>query len=125
MEQRKGPTGLPLSLRISLLDIATLLYHVHLGAQNKETIGFEDANRSLKQLTDELAPTRIQVDLDLVESALWSANLCDEEGLFWSPHDEDFESFIRRLLRFATQDSKLEFDRFYNHLKARRSAEPK
>jgi hypothetical protein len=108
-------------LRISLLDLAVVLYHVHLGAQQKEIIGFEDAGRTLKQLTEELAPSRILVSLSALESALWSANLCDEEGLFWSPTDEGFESFLARLLRFASDDAKLEFDRIYNRIDLRKN----
>lgn len=124
MSERKAPTGEPLSLRISLLDLSTLLYHVHLGAQKKETVGFEDAGRTLKQLTDELAPSKVLIPLDSIESALWSANLLSEQGQFWSPHGETFDDFIKRLLRFATHDAKLEFDKFYCRIKTRQPNNP-
>ena len=102
--------------KISLLDLATLLYHVHRGAQMDE-VGFEDCERTLQQLTRELSPVRARIAPGSLESALWSCNLMDEVDEWWSPTGESFESFVARLLRYATKEQRYEFDKFYNSLK--------
>ena len=104
-------------LKVALLDLAVLLYHLHLGAQKKE-IGFEDCERTLRQVTDDLSPSSAVVDMRAIESALWSMNLLDEHKEFWSPHGDTFDQFIRRLTRYTPEGQKIEFDRFYNRLKA-------
>lgn len=114
-------SSVPHELRLSMLDLATLLYHVHRGAQ-LETVGFEDCERTLQQLTEELAPKKRLVSRGALESALWSANLMDEAGSFWSPIGESFDRFVRRLLREATPDERLEFERFYNQIRVRKSS---
>lgn len=108
-------------LRISLLDMATLLYHVHRGAQHSE-VGFEDCERTLRELTEELAPKRTVVELSALESALWSANLMDEVGEFWSPSGERFEKFVSRILQYASEDERLEFNRIYNFIREKKQS---
>jgi hypothetical protein len=109
------------NLRVSFLDLAILLFHVHRGAQLEE-VGFEDCDRTLKELTKELAPKRVLVNKSALESALWSANLMDEIGEFWSPSGESFDAFVRRLLHYASPEERLEFDRMYNFIREKRAS---
>ena len=104
--------------RVNLLDLAVLLYHIHRGAQLEHSVGFEDCDYTLSQLTKELSPCRAEVDQATLQSALWSCNLMDEVGEWDSPTGEDFDSFLARLLKFAPKDpsSRLTYDKFYNLL---------
>lgn len=92
---------------VSLLQIAVLLYHVHRGAQDDQ-VGFEDAQESLNSLTLKLNKT-VMCDPALLESALWSANLMDEQGKWWHPQGTTFDEFCVRLL-----GHKAKFNRTYN-----------
>lgn len=111
----------PRKLPVNLLDLAVILLHVHQGAA-REDVGFEDCERTLSELTQELVLRRVLVDKSALESALWSCNLMDEVGEFWQPSGEGFDNFIRRLLRYARPDEKLEFDRIYNYIKKSKAA---
>lgn len=102
------------TFRIALIDLVTLLYNVHRGAQDEEQVGFEDCERTLQQLTKDLSPVRARVDRSALESGLWSCNLMDEVGEFWSPKDESFDRFLNRVLRYASPQERLEFDKFFN-----------
>lgn len=94
---------------ISPLDLMTLLYHVHKGSQYAG-VGFEDSERTLKQLTSYLGWDDCKIRQDVLESCLWSANLLDERNKFWSPRNETFEQFVERLIGRKGR----QFDRFYN-----------
>ncbi len=103
-------------LRISLLDVATILYHVHRGSQLDELVGFEDCERTLDQLTSELSrKTRVRVSKEALEAALWSCNLMHEVGMWWSPQGETFPDFLKRVTERS--GSALEFNPIYNQLK--------
>ncbi len=109
--------GLPSKVRVELMDVMTILYHVHMGTQNP-AVGFEDCDRTLAKLTEELAtkPTTL-VSLSALESGLWSCNLMAEDLKFWSPRGESFDSFVRRLLRRSGAFPPLTFDKVYNLIK--------
>ncbi len=109
-------TELKPKVQVNILDLATLLFHVHKGALHPN-VGFEDCERTLKKLTDELAPKRLSVPLDSIESALWSCNLLDEQQEWWSPKNETFEEFYKRLLKFVDPGATLRFDRIYNTIR--------
>ena len=94
---------------VSLLSLAILLYHVHRGAQHDQ-VGFEDAQETLDTLTRKLS-RRVPVDPAVLESALWSANLMDEQGQWWHPRGLTFEQFVKGML------PGMKFDRTYNTLK--------
>lgn len=102
--------------RISLLDAVVLLYHVHRGAQHPE-VGFEDADKTLKQLTKSLAQFRYTITESSLESALWSCNLMDEVGEFWSPQGLSFKDWTNRLL----SEQGADFDHFYNVIDERKN----
>lgn len=99
----------PLYYEPSLLDVATLLLHIHWGAQD-EDVGFEDADRTLDQMTRTMCKRTLPLKKDVLESALWSCNLLSEKGQFWSPRGETFQEFVHRLLK----PHKGDFDEFYN-----------
>jgi len=108
--------------RITLLDAATLLYHIHTGSTHfREHVGYEDCERTLKQLTAVLAPKRVVVPKDALESALWSCNLMDEIGEWWAPDGSSFDGFMNRLLRYARPDERIEYDRMYSFIRQSRA----
>jgi hypothetical protein len=82
-------------MRISLLDAATLLSAVVQGSKT-ESVGFEDADRTLSQMRLSLY-REIEVEKSVVESALWSVMLLKEEGLFTHPDGMSYEAFISGL----------------------------
>lgn len=108
----------PKTYAVSLLDLAVLLLHVHKGAEHPE-VGFEDADRSIEELTKLLQVRKVEVQREALESALWSCNLMDEEQVFWSPKKESFILFAARLLNNSGHygDGTLTFDRQYNNIK--------
>jgi hypothetical protein len=101
----------PRRFRLSLLDAVVLLYHIHRGVTT-EGVGFEDANKTLQQLTRSLSQFKYTVTEQTLESALWSCNLMDEQGEWWSPEGDDFDTWLKRFLA----DQHLSFDKFYNVL---------
>lgn len=99
--------------KVKLLDSAILLYHVHRGAQHPK-VGFEDTNRSLDQLTHALGKPA-WIEKPVVESALWSANLLDEQNQFWHPKGLNFTQFVQTLLGPGEA-----FDLFYNTIQGKK-----
>ena len=82
---------------VKLLDLAVLLYHVHRGANDfPQSVGFEDAERTLGGLTGQLNAS-VYVDIRLLESALWSCSLLNDQGHFWHPKNIPFENFVKNL----------------------------
>lgn len=94
------------TLKISNLDLTTLLYNIQQGSQEKD-IGWEDASLSLNSIMRFLKGNSY-ITLDHVESALWSCNLRDEKGRFWDIKGRDFDQFVRSLL------PQEKFNRQYN-----------
>jgi hypothetical protein len=80
---------------VKLLDLAILLYHVHKGSQDNE-VGFLDARESLDTLTRSLNK-EVYIDVSKLESALWSANIMDEQGKFWHP-TLTFEQWVKSII---------------------------
>lgn len=104
------PNRIERNYAITGLDAVVLLIHVLQGAKHP-AVGFEDIDRTIMQLREQLDCV-INVPESVLESALWSANLMDEAEAFWHPDGIKFEEFISYLTR-----DKAEFDRFYNMLK--------
>lgn len=94
-----------------LLDVVTLLYNVHRGAQTDE-VGFEDAMNTLEAVTRRLNKKTL-VDPQVLESCLWSCNLLNERGQFWHPRGYTFDQFLKDILQGD------EFDKDYNLIKKR------
>lgn len=93
--------------KVTLLQLAILLFHVHRGATDDQ-VGFEDAQETLDTLTRKLNRP-VHSNPVLLESALWSANLLDEQGKWWHPHGLTFDEFVVQLL-----GRKVKFDKIYN-----------
>lgn len=104
-------SGKPLRLRISALDAVDLLGNVYYGA-NIDEVGFEDMERGINDLARQLSYFKYYVDADAVQSALWSCNLMNEEGRFYSARGEEFDKFVARLM--ATSGQAYIFDKRYN-----------
>lgn len=82
------------TMNIRLSDAVVLLTNV-LIAEQKSQIGFEDANRTISELFNELVGTKmVNVPVSAVESALWSANLLDERGAFVHFRPISFKTFV-------------------------------
>lgn len=82
---------------IRLLDVAVLLYNMHLGAAD-ESVGFEDAAESLETLTRKLNK-QILVEPAVLESLLWSSNLLHEQGKWHHPKGVDFNEWVNSLIK--------------------------
>ncbi len=115
MDATEAPKPPPDRLRLSVLDLAILLFHVHRGTEI-EQVGFEDCERTLQQLTAALEPKRVFVPRECVESALWSANLMDEVGEFWHPQGTGFDKWVRKILAHSLSEMHLQFSRTYNRI---------
>lgn len=101
--------------RVSGLDIATLLALVVQGAR-REDVGFENADSSLDRLKKILSGKHQKLRQSTLEGLLWSANLMEEAGAFWSPVDDDkdrFDNFVKRILRDSGHNN-VGFDRRFN-----------
>lgn len=108
---------LPAKFSLSLLDITVLLYHVNRGAQLKH-VGFEDADRSLKEMNELLTANfaKIPISQGALESALWSCNIMDEQRLFWSPQGKSFRKWLKHLC----DTKQFDFDFFFNTITKRK-----
>jgi hypothetical protein len=105
----------PPRFHLTHLDVAILMFHVQKGARHPE-VGFEDSERTLKELTDLVTKKRrVTVQQGPLESALWSANLLDEAGSFWHPEGLTFRDWVRTILRSGTVQGA-HFDRVYNRI---------
>jgi hypothetical protein len=102
--------------RISLLDAVVLLYHVHRGTQMQE-VGFEDSERTLEQLTRHLSQFKFTITDTALESALWSCNLLDEQGEFWTPQGLSFDDWLAELI----DKNGFAFDKFYNTVQKKKA----
>lgn len=96
-------------LLIDSYDLVTILYHLHIASKD-QTIGFNDSIHTLKEVEREFLFNRY-FSISKLESALYSANMCDERGKFWSPQDLTFDQWLRKL-----KIDKL-FDKRLNYLK--------
>jgi hypothetical protein len=83
------------TIHVRLIDLYTMLEHVMRGATNPN-VGFEDAERTLEQLRAALN-REVAIDKDVVESALWSCSLMDEQQLFEHPEALTFDTFVSRV----------------------------
>lgn len=91
---------------VRLLELATLLSALH-QASNDPDVGFEDAQRTLDQITRFLNK-KVYLPPDLIECGLWACNLLSERDRFRDAKGRSFEQFLKELLPNAN------FDRFYN-----------
>jgi hypothetical protein len=101
--------------RVTMLDVACLLALAIQGSKH-EDVGYEDLNVSLERLKQVLGTHPQRLKKSTLEGLLWSANLMDEAGEFWSPYGEGtegFDRFVRRLLDNSGHQNST-FDRRLN-----------
>lgn len=97
---KRSPMLMPrapgLTAPVSLYDVAVLFANLH-KAIHDPLVGFEDADRTLTEM--ELALRRyVPMRIDVIESALWAANLLNEKGDFFHPRGYAFDEFLAKLL---------------------------
>lgn len=97
-------------IKTTLQDTAILLFNLA-KARGYAQVGFEDANRTYHQLVHSLERASM-FNIEVVESALWAANLLSEEGKFEHPDGLTFDEFVTKMLSLT----KYKFDRTYNTL---------
>lgn len=83
-----------------------LMYHV-LNSDDAE----HDADRTVREIIDELDHHRGTVSKSLLESALYCCNMEDEKGKFWHPLGQSFTNFVSELL-----PHDLHFDRYFHQI---------
>jgi len=76
-------------------DLAALVECLAKGKANN-AVGFEDAVRTYNQVLN-ILNVKVAVDQEVVESALWSANLLNDIGMFTHPLSVDFNQMIQRI----------------------------
>lgn len=109
------------SFNVRLIDVLVLLFHLYRGSQLEE-VGFEDADHTLDELSKLLyARKDVPINREVLESALWSCNLMDENGLFWHPKGYSFKKYIDMVL----SPHAASFDLFYNWIINERRADKK
>jgi hypothetical protein len=82
------------TLKITGMDCVVLLYHLHRYVEKYESC--DDADRTLEQLT-RLLSFATTVPRSVVESAMHSCNLLDEEKEFKHPDGASFDQFARKV----------------------------
>lgn len=76
--------------------LAILLANLH-RAVVEQTVGFEDADRTSREL-EMLLTRRVAIPRHLLESALWCCNLLWEKRKFFHPDDNtSFAAFFREM----------------------------
>lgn len=70
-----------------------------------------DADRTVREMIDEMDASRGTISKALLESALYCCNMEEEKGRFWHPLDWSFQKFLNDLLPYD-----LHFDRYYNQI---------
>jgi hypothetical protein len=98
--------------KVKIVDIMALLYNVLEGAKNPN-VGFEDTRETVDTMTRKLNKV-FWLEDKVIESALFNANLMNENGLFWHPKGLTFEQFTKQFLkkdekynnRYGTFDKK-------------------
>ena len=94
--------------KLKLTDVLTLLFNILEGARNKE-VGFEDTRETIETITRKLNKKRVWIDPSVLESALWSCNLMNENEGFWDARGLSFDEFVKQILEPGEK-----FHRVYN-----------
>ena len=98
-------------INITALDAAILLTHVIKGMADKD-VGFEDADKTYEQIRYSLNRD-FMLNVDVVESALWSCNLLNERDSFSHPEGLTFDEFVNKMA------PKKRFDHLRNLLESK------
>ena len=77
-------------LKISTLDLATLMYNVY---RSDSIFGYNDCDLSMDELifaNNSLVPIKVAT----LEKFLYCANVLDEQGKFWHHSNKSFNEFM-------------------------------
>lgn len=83
-------------LELTVADLAALVECLAKG-KGHSAVGFEDAVRTYKQVLN-ILNLKVSVDKEVLESALWSANLLNDIGMFKHPLSTDFKQMVNRIV---------------------------
>lgn len=95
-----------LSFKLTAEQVAVLLDCVSRGAAHPH-VGFCDQDFTIDQVKAGLS--KLVVRAEILESALWSANMLDEIGRFSPQYTLTFDEFLSSVL-----PSKFIYDKFFN-----------
>lgn len=98
---------------LSLIDLAMLIYYAYVATEHPE-IGNSHAYSTTEGLVRGQLNRSTLINKDALESALYNANMLDEQGIFWNPHFSSFKELAENLLH--TKNTGLTFDTFYNKI---------
>lgn len=79
-------------IRVRAADLLALVQAV-VTAKNDPNVGFEDANTTYEKFVSALNSS-ITIESDLIEGALWSANLLNEKLAFSHPTGKSFNQML-------------------------------
>lgn len=96
-------------LSIDTTALVVLMDNVYRGSEHPN-VGYEDAYIPFDMFAARLNKQH-WLNIQEVESALWSCNLMNEEGKFWHPRGISFDEFIESL-----KLTGYKFDRTFNTL---------
>lgn len=103
-------------IRLSHLQLATILVNF---IQATASSNYENTSKTLPEFFKELDEglPRVAIKIETLEDLLCSVNLRSEQGLFWSPNEnESLDAFLTKLFWHArlTDGSRVALDRDYN-----------
>ena len=81
-------------VKVGVLDLVTMLDHIYRGAKHPE-VGFEDIDHTLQSISTSFDKELRMLRSD-VESALWSANLLNDLGLFKHHKGYEFDYWVKK-----------------------------
>jgi len=96
--------------KITVLEAVVLLTNMFNGAKHKN-VGFEDSNNTMDDFITRLGKRRMWIEESMLESALWSCNLMDENQKFWHPKGYTFDQFVQGAL-----PPQVRFNKKYNFI---------
>lgn len=82
--------------RLRVGDVLTLLLSIEKAAKHRD-IGYLDADRTQSQL-EKCLNTQVYFPWEAVESAMWSARMLEEKGLFMDYKKRSFDKFVKSVL---------------------------
>jgi hypothetical protein len=98
------------TLKASALDLAVMLYHIHLGAADSE-IGYLDPLLPIEYLEGSFN-VEFRLALGRMERSLFMANMANEQGKFWHPKGLSFAEWAKSMT-----PKGYDFDARYNFFK--------
>lgn len=83
-----------MKLNVKNTDLAVMLFNIYEAARDP-SLGYMDADRRLRSLSDDITRKPARIKQSLVESALYFCNMRAEQGLFWDPFNRPIDQFLK------------------------------